>query len=420
MKLIFKTTLIYLLISFVVLFISGIVAYFSIQSELEEDEIETVKNEQRSIGELIDKNQIVGRTVLSADGYSRVEPVNSFAKQHYRVIDTAIYDKLEQENVEFRFYVSYVKNHNQVYKLTLAKNHHLRDEFFESLMFIIGLIFTLILVVFLITNWIISKILWKPFFKTLNELRTYSIHEPNTVKFPPTKVYEFNALNQALTELTKTIEHNYQEQKEFTENASHEMQTPLAIIKGNLDLLIQSEQLNEQDMTYIEGIERGINKLSRLNKTLLLLSKIDNDQFNNKSTIQGSKVIKQVIEQFEYEIESKNINLQLEIDPDFEIHMDPTLAEILFSNLIQNAVRHNVHNGTIGIQQTDNSIYILNTGNELEFAPNELFERFKKGNDSVESTGLGLAIVKSILHSYDFSIDYKFENHLHSFVINFQ
>src|SRR5574343_1127662 len=160
-------------------------------------------------------------------------------------------------------------------------------------MFIIGLIFTLILVVFLITNWIISKILWKPFFKTLNELRTYSIHEPNTVKFPPTKVYESNALNQALTELTKTIEHNYQEQKEFTENASHEMQTPLAIIKVNLDLLIQSEQLNEQDMTYIEGIERGINKLSRLNKTLLLLYKIDNDQFNNKSTIHGSKVIKQ-------------------------------------------------------------------------------------------------------------------------------
>ena len=132
------------------------------------------------------------------------------------------------------------------------------------------------------------------------------------------------------------------------------------------------------------------------------------------------KVIIQNKKKFEDEIKSKNINLQIEIDPDFEIQMDPTLAEILFSNLIQNAVRHNVQNGTIRIQQTDNSITVFNAGNELEFAHNELFERFKKGNDSIESTGLGLAIVKSILHSYDFSIEYKFENHLHSFVINFQ
>ena len=197
--------------------------------------------------------------------------------------------------------------------------------------------------------------------------------------------------------------------------SSHEMQTPVAILKSNLEMLMQSENLNEKDITYIEGIESGISKLSKLNSSLLLLAKIENNQFNVKSIINIRTVIRQVLQQYEVEIDAKNILIINQLNYDFNIVMEPNLAEILFRNLISNAIQYNINHGKIFLDFNENTFTIKNTGNPIDFNSTEIFSRFKKGNTSIQSTGLGLSIVKSIALCHGFIIDYGYENKLHIF-----
>jgi len=419
MRLVYKTSVIYVLISILVLLIAGLLSYFNLQSEMLDDELETVQHEQSYIQKLIKNDKQRDVLILSPDGLSKIEPTEIEKPKNNFTLDTTIFDMQEKEFVDYRFYVSYIKKQNQVYKITLAKNQHIKEEFFENVLSIIGLILTLIIVVFIVANWFISKMIWKPFFKTLTQLKSYSISEHKKFVFDPSNIFEFNALNSVLSEMTNTIYQSYEKQKEFTENASHEMQTPIAILKGNIEMLMQSENLDERDMGYIEGIELGLTKLSRLNSTLLLLAKIENKQSQSRISVNLSNVIHQILEQFNDALEFRKIEVEITLPIDFEIHIDPILVEILFSNLIQNAIRHNIEGGKIFIHNLNKSVMILNSGKPLNFESSELYDRFKKSNDSIESTGLGLAIVKSILNSYGNTIEYFYENELHIFRMNF-
>jgi methyl-accepting chemotaxis protein len=275
MKLVTKTILLYLLISIPTLFFASWLSYKTIKSEIAEDELESIQRERLLIKELIDQNQIKDFTLLSVDRLSTIEVTNHVLKPSEFVKDTLLFDRSENEFIEYKLYVSFIQKEHHSYKVTLAKNQQITSEFFENLMFTISWILLLLVLVFFLVNWIISKVIWKPFFRTLNKLEGYSIQDHRDEYFEESTTTEFHQLNRALTEMTNTIYKTYQEQKEFTENASHEMQTPLAILSGNVDMLLQSPNLNENDMLHIERIERSIQKLSSLNKTLLLLAKIE-------------------------------------------------------------------------------------------------------------------------------------------------
>ena len=419
MKLVTKTILLYLLISIPTLFFASWLSYKTIKSEIAEDELESIQRERLLIKELIDQNQIKDFTLLSADGLSTIEVTNHVLKPSEFVKDTLLFDRSENEFIEYKLYVSFIQKEHHSYKVTLAKNQQITSEFFENLMFTISWILLLLVLVFFLVNWIISKVIWKPFFRTLNKLERYSIQDHRDEYFEESTTSEFNQLNRALTEMTNTIYKTYQEQKEFTENASHEMQTPLAILSGNVDMLLQSPNLNENDMLHIERIERSIQKLSSLNKTLLLLAKIENKQFLDRKKINFNQLVDQSILQFEDYIQSKEISIEKEIPEDFEIELDASLAEILINNLLQNAIRHNEFGGKIILHAINNTFIISNTGPTIDFDQSELFTRFKKSSVSTDSTGLGLSIVKSIANTYGFSVDYSFENALHSFILKF-
>jgi signal transduction histidine kinase len=419
MKLVTKTILLYLLISIPTLFFASWLSYKTIKSEIAEDELESIQRERLLIKELIDQNQIKDFTLLSVDRLSTIEVTNHVLKPSEFVKDTLLFDRSENEFIEYKLYVSFIQKEHHSYKVTLAKNQQITSEFFENLMFTISWILLLLVLVFFLVNWIISKVIWKPFFRTLNKLEGYSIQDHRDEYFEESTTTEFHQLNRALTEMTNTIYKTYQEQKEFTENASHEMQTPLAILSGNVDMLLQSPNLNENDMLHIERIERSIQKLSSLNKTLLLLAKIENKQFLDRKKINFNQLVDQSILQFEDYIQSKEISIEKEIPEDFEIELDVSLAEILINNLLQNAIRHNELGGKIILYAINNTFSISNTGPTIDFEQSELFTRFKKSSVSTDSTGLGLSIVKSIANTYGFSVDYSFENALHSFILKF-
>ena len=417
MKLISKTLLNFLLISLPLLIIAGFFSYFLIKSELRDGTEEELSKEKVYAEKLIQTLKNPQTVYLTLDSLSSIQPFKGISfKSSYT--DTLIFDITENENVGYRKLKSYYSFNGNEYQIILLKTTMQEDELLEGIFSAFTIISLFLMIAFFIVNWLVSKALWKPFYNTLSKLNTYDIKNHEQQQFLKTNTLEFQQLNTALTKMTDKIHIDYLQQKEFTENASHEMQTPLAVIKANLTQLMQSTTLSESDMNNLQTIENTTKKMASLNKALILLSKIENNQFKENELIPINKIINKVVNNFADLIEVKNIKLKLNLKDELQITINPTLAEILLSNLVQNAIRHNVNGGIINIDLMQNKLIISNSGEALTINSNELFTRFKKNDASKDSLGLGLAIVKSICNIYQLNIDYSYSNQLHTFTLN--
>ena len=207
----------------------------------------------------------------------------------------------------------------------------------------------------------------------------------------------------------------YQSQKEFTENASHEMQTPLAVLQGKLDLLMQTNPLSQEQSELITDLVDVNHRMNRLNKTLLLLSKIENNQFTEIEEISLKQVLEKLIEQYRFQAEQKNITITNNFINDIPITANRMLIEIMLGNFLSNAIKHNTLNGTIII--TGSEICFKNTGVAYELDKDKIFQRFQKQTASNNSTGLGLPIATKIAALYHFRVQYKYTNALHQFTL---
>jgi signal transduction histidine kinase len=417
-KLISKTLVYYFLVSLPLLVIAGVFSYYLIQHELRDGTDESLQKEKVYAEDLIKTFKEPHSIFLSTDSLSTVTPLKS-SKISDAYSDVSTYDKTEQEFINHRVLKSYFSYNDQTYLITISKTTLEKDELMEGLFFAFGLIISFLVLGFLLVNWLLSKILWKPFYKTLQGLNSYEIKNHEQRHFAPVNTLEFNQLNEALNKMTEKIYTDFIQQKEFTENASHEMQTPLAVIKANLDLLIQSPYLQEEEMNHLQAIENTTKKLTSLNKALILLSKIDNNQFKENSSISLKNVIDRAIRQYADVIQAKKISLDVIINTDATINMNVALADILISNLLQNAIRHNIEGGEILIHLNQHALSISNSGKPLTIDPKDLFVRFKKDDSSIDSLGIGLSITKSILDSYGYSISYNYLNQLHVFELKF-
>lgn len=417
MKLISKTLLNFLLISLPLLIIAGFFSYYLIKSELRDGTEEELSKEKVYAEKLIQTFRNPQTVYLTLDSLSSIQPFKGISfKSSYT--DTLIFDITENENVGYRKLKSYYSFNGNEYQIILLKTTMQEDELLEGIFSAFTIISLFLMIAFFIVNWLVSKALWKPFYNTLSKLNTYDIKNHEQQQFLKTNTLEFQQLNTALTKMTDKIHIDYLQQKEFTENASHEMQTPLAVIKANLTQLMQSTTLSESDMNNLQTIENTTKKMVSLNKALILLSKIENNQFKENELISVNKIINKVINNFADLIEVKNIKLNLNLKDDLQLTINPTLAEVLLSNLVQNAIRHNVNGGIINIDLMQNKLIISNSGEALTINSNELFTRFKKNDASKDSLGLGLAIVKSICNIYQINIDYSYSNQLHTFTLN--
>jgi signal transduction histidine kinase len=230
-------------------------------------------------------------------------------------------------------------------------------------------------------------------------------------------VKEFRQLNETLEKMSLKIYSDYLHQKEFTENSSHEMQTPLAIIKTHIGLLMQSPNLKAEEMEQLQAIENTMKKLTALNKALLLLAKIENNQFSEHAAVDFEVLIRSIVEELDTFISLKELELQIHIEKQVMVEMNPVLAEVLLTNLIQNAIRHTPKKGSIQIGLEGKKLVIRNSGEPLSIRPEELFLRFKKNDASGDSIGLGLAIVKSITDLYHINISYAYTKGHHEFSV---
>ncbi len=326
------------------------------------------------------------------------------------------HDFLHFEEIDrFRCLSKVIYLNKKPYRFNIETNI---EETQETIFFIsITTVFLFVLIVggLLFLNRRLSKSVWKPFRETLDQLKTFSLNNQTKIEFSKTDVSEFDELNQSLTKL---IEHNvsvYKTQKEFTENASHELQTPLAILKNKLDILLQNQDLTEKQYQIAEEMNRALSRSSRINKNLLLLAKIDNKQFDSK-TFHLDEVLNQSLEILQEHFEQKNISVNTEISDNVKVNGNIGLTEVLINNLILNAIRHTSINGSILIRLSQSEFEVSNSGTG-KLNGDLLFKRFSRFSKDNNGSGLGLAIVQEICKSQNWTIDYRFENNNHIFSV---
>ncbi len=418
MKLLTKTTLYYILVALPLVVLASIISFRLIKSEMREGTDEALKYELHLAKDLIKKGLVKQKQYLSIDSLSFVEP-SFLHNSKKRIADTLIYDKYEKEYVLFRKLTSYYTANEASYCITILKTTIEEDELIEGVLSTFFIIVGLLTIAFLFSNWILSRSIWKPFYKTLNELKRYDIKNHEKSNFSTSNTLEFNQLNDTLNTLINKIYQDYIQQKEFTENASHELQTPIAIIKANINLLMQSSNIKEHEMEQLQIIDDTLKKISSLNKALLLLTKIENHQFHKTEQINISNVLYKIVDNIQELADAKDITIKKQIQSNVCITMNAMLSEIIILNILQNAIRHNIKGGCIEINLSDTELIVSNSGEPLNINPEELFIRFKKNDASKDSVGLGLAIVKSISDLYHFKINYHFNNSQHYFTLKF-
>ena len=318
----------------------------------------------------------------------------------------------------FRVLSSYISIKGKLYHLQIETNVEETDETMLAIAVVTLLFFALLVIGFILLNKRIAKQIWRPFRNTLEKLKSFDLTTQQTVSFEKTDIEEFEELNQALQKLIDKNVSVYNQQKTFIENASHELQTPLAILKSKLDLLVQNKDITNEQAEIVNSIEIPISRVSRINKNLLLLAKIENSQFADKESIEVTELVNETLELLTDYAEAKEITINRALSEKLTVTCNKTLLEILINNLLVNAIVHNIKNGTIKADLSGSTLIISNTGKAI-LDTTKIFERFSASSSETPSSGLGLAIVKEICNRYNWQIHYTFQEAKHNFQVTF-
>jgi signal transduction histidine kinase len=330
------------------------------------------------------------------------------------IIDTMLYDTLNHSMVEYRFLV-YTDNtaDNKGYMISTSKSIDNEKSLLYEILGIIIILFAVLSLLLIIIIISISRRLWGTFYVTLSNIRKYDVRTNQEFIPVATRITEFAQLNEVLKTLTEKIRSEYLNLKEFSENASHEIQTPLAIIRMRIEQILQSSDINDELAEHLVSIGQSVSKISRINQALSLISKIENNQYPEISVVNVNQKIEGIISQFHDFIITRKLNVQFDASEEVEIQMNPDLSDFLLSNLMGNAIKHNVDKGWITISLNRKELIIRNSGKDPGVDTSQLFFRFKKAEHSSDSPGLGLAIVKKVADLYSMKISYHYGDLVH-------
>ena len=419
MKLLHKTLRVYILFSLAVLVISAPLFYFLTEKLFIEDADETL---------FLHKKEFFTYNLPSMSAAD--VPLWNKVSRDIKIEPHSSY--IKSDSVFYRFYLDTLANENEPYRVLLSPvtvegNPYIfmaRSNLIESedLILNIALLFCLTLTLLLVGLYVITRRLsfklWLPFYSTLEQVEQFELHKNIKPDFIVTDVEEFNRLNQSINRLLEKNLSVYKGQKEFIENAAHELQTPLALFQAKLDVLAQQIPFNDELSETLSKLNEGISRLNRINKNLLLLTKIENDQYAALEQVNVTDVLAKQAVFLTEQSEEKNVHVHLEKVEPLLIKTNATLLEIAISNLLLNALRHNKSNGQIAIKLEHNKLTIANTATHAALRTEKLFQRFAQ-TGSEGGNGLGLAIVMRISELHGWKVDYRFEDGMHVFHLVF-
>lgn len=422
MKLFYRVLVHWLVGIFIVLSGWAVVFYWGMMEEVNDE----VDDSLEDYSELIIMRSLAGKELPSNDNGSNnqyflreVDVAYARSREAICYRDSMVYIAEKGETEPARILITIFKDKEEryyelsVYTPTIEKED-LREAIFHLL---VGLFIMMLVTILLIYIWVFRRSM-KPFYELLAWLGKYRLGKENEKLHIETRTAEFRELNEVVGRFAKHSEEVFERQKQFIGNASHELQTPLAICQNRLEMLMEDESLGEQQMGEIVKTYQTLEYVSRLNKSLLLLSKIDNHQFVEEKEVCLNEVVRRYMEDYQEVYAYRNIRLSVEEQGELRWKMNETLAVVLVTNLLKNAFVHNIDKGSIRIVVSSTGIRFGNTGVGSSLDASRIFERFYQGARKKEgSTGLGLAIVDAICREYQLRIQYRYAQDMHWFEI---
>tara|TARA_R110002050_G_scaffold83254_4_gene177905 strand:- start:6722 stop:7987 length:1266 start_codon:yes stop_codon:yes gene_type:complete len=418
-KLLHKTQRAYLIFS-ILLFVIVAPLFYVLSNKFYIDEVDETLMLQKSdfIQHSISKLKIEDIPIWNRFN-NTIEILDPYKLKKDTLFYSTSFNKTEQENDRYRELNTPITIEGKPFVFSAKVNLIESEDFMLSIVLLfLSLIALLILGMYLITKKL-SQRLWHPFYQTLEQIEDFEIDRHSKLHFTNSNIEEFNRLNKSINDLIDRNLAIYNNQREFVENAAHELQTPIAVFKAKVDTLIQRLDITAGQSELLSSLNNAISRLSRVNKNLLLLAKIDTDQYNETETFSIQQVIEKQLDFFVEQAEQKNITIKTSFQKDIMVNANYGLTELLISNLLLNAIKHNVTNGIITITISEHQLEITNTGTKLDLKVEDLFNRFSKSSTSTQGNGLGLAIVKKIADHNTWTISYSFLKNEHSFTVTF-
>ena len=419
MKLLTKISLNFLSISLFIFLIGIVVFYYLLRQQV--DKNINLELQKRQISILSQLQSAHNSSKLPQEISDKVLII-PLANSNYPAIiysDTIVFDSTINRHIAYRQLQFVAEINNQKFLVKIYKSLTETDNLIVRILLLMIVLVTVIILGLLVLNRHTSQQAWFSFYNTIKKIKNYDLNSHEQFLLEESEIKEFNDLNSVLTVMTDRIKEDYYNLKEFTENASHELQTPLAVIMSKMELLLQSENLNDKELQTVADAYEASSKLSRLTNTLLLLSKIGNRQFPEIEKVDLKEKIESQLLVLEEVIKNKNLRVEKPTGTKL-LEMNPFLADILISNLIKNAIRHNIKGGKISFSISEKQLVVGNSGQKIEGDTDKLFKRFYTSSSSANSVGLGLAIVEKICLISGFKANYSFKDNTHFFSILFE
>lgn len=329
-------------------------------------------------------------------------------------------DDPEPELEPVRMLTTAFEHKGHYYELSIINSTIEESDLIKNLFYSVVILFILLVVSIVSINKVVIERLWSPLYRFLDQLTKFRLGKSGDKPAMDTNIQEFKDLQLAVSTLIRHNEETYEQQKQFIGNASHELQTPLAIMINKLEMVAETEGLQPEQSNAIAEVLNTAERLVRLNKSLLLLTKIENRQYLNNEDLSLNKLVTHTVDELEEIAAFKNIVIKVHQHQELNLRLDSSLANIIVSNLIRNALFHNKEGGEVNIAITENSLTVANTSVQGALDAEQVFSRFYKSDTSSKGSGLGLAIVQAICNLYGFSISYNYADSQHTFKINFR
>ncbi|MDB5205662.1 MAG: histidine kinase [Flavisolibacter sp.] len=413
-KLFAKYSRITILVTIVIFLIASIAFYITLHYVQLNQVDEDLKIEEEEIVLYVKQYNELPKTFSVDDQLIEFTSTNEpFTKRYFNRTDL----KDGKGHLEdFRQLIFGVQANGQWFKATVSKSLEETDHLVTAILWLTSSTILLILLASFIINRFVLKRLWKPFFTTLAAVKEFKVNRAQGLEFPATTTEEFGQMIDTLQQTTQQAQLEYLSLKTFSENASHEIQTPIAIIRSKLDLLIQDEQLTEKQSSTLQAIYAAIQRLTRLNSSLLLLAKIENKQYEAVETVDLKAKLEERLTDFAELWQAQEIQVTSSLK-ESSLSMNSELADILINNLLSNATRHNHEQGSIQVLLTDNTLTVSNTSKGSALDQTKLFARFYKPSQSKDDNGLGLSIIRQICEASGLIVHYAYANARHTFTI---
>lgn len=406
-----KTSITFFWVSLILMLLSTLGLYYYLRILLQGE----VEEELRSTEARIESSLLDNGTMYQLPPMVEIQKVPVMGKEILK--DTVIYDPSQDEMEEFRELSTFSTLEGETYMITV------RALVVESDSILMAVVLSYLIIIFLVfvslfyLNRSRNQKIWYPFFHNLRQMKQFSITSESNISLMDSEIMEFSDLKSEITLLTNKVRSDYRNLKQYTEDVSHEMQTPLAIIQAKIENVINSEfDLEEGQFDQLTSIQKDIQRLSQMTKRLTLLTKIENSQFGNVEPLDIAKLMEDTVLDFS-EISTNAV--VMEVTHSILVFMDSYLANVLCNNLVSNAIKYSEGKNAILVKSGPREIAISNSGNQALKQPEQLYDRFYREADGAKATGLGLALVKRICDLYGFEVTYRYLEGRHMFTVYF-